>query len=247
MKLQFLWLLLAAVCILYGGLICSTGSGTGFFLVWMALGGVFLLFALAAKVHFWGMLPVFVRTGFLILLTAGFLLFFFVEAQLIAGFRAVPENDLDYIIVLGAQVYETGPSMVLRYRLDRAADYLQENKKTRCIVSGGQGYNEPFSEAEGMRDYLVAKGIGEERILLEASSSNTRENITYSMELLDPARDHIGIVTNNFHICRAMKLAKKAGLAQVTAIPADSTALFLPNNLLREFLGIIKDTLVGNI
>ena len=59
---------------------------------------------------------------------------------------------LDYIIVLGAQIYERGPSAVLRFRLDKAVEYLNENPQTKCIVSGGKGSNEPCSEAEGMKN-----------------------------------------------------------------------------------------------
>ena len=41
-----------------------------------------------------------------------------------------PVKNLDYIIVLGAQVKESGPSVILRYRLDRAVSYLKENDNT---------------------------------------------------------------------------------------------------------------------
>ena len=105
--------------------------------------------------------------------------------------------DTDVIIVLGAQVRENGPSVVLRYRLDTAADYLRDNPSTICIVSGGQGYNEPVSEAVAMRDYLVARGIDETRIRMESASKNTVENMEFSKVFFDPAADSVGIVTNN--------------------------------------------------
>ena len=66
-----------------------------------------------------------------------------------------PVKNLDYIIVLGAQVKESGPSVVLRYRLDRAVSYLKENDNTLVIVSGGQGANEKATEASVMKEYLV--------------------------------------------------------------------------------------------
>lgn len=79
---------------------------------------------------------------------------------MIAGdFSAKGNRNLDYIIVLGVQVREDGPSAVPKYRLDAAIDYLNENPNTVCIVSGGQGANEPFSEAKGMAEYLLDKGI----------------------------------------------------------------------------------------
>ena len=66
-----------------------------------------------------------------------------------------PVKNLDYIIVLGAEVKESGPSVVLRYRLDRAVSYLKENDNTLVIVSGGQGANEKATEASVMKEYLV--------------------------------------------------------------------------------------------
>ena len=163
------------------------------------------------------------------------------------AFRNTPEAGLDYIIVLRAQVRENGPSVVLRYRLDAAADYLRDNPSTICIVSGGQGYNEPVSEAVAMRDYLVARGIDETRIRMEAASKNTVENMEFSKAFFDPAADSAGIVTNNFHLFRACGIARKAGIEHISEIPAPSTPLYLPNNLLREFLGVVKDTLAGNL
>ena len=234
---------MAILCVLYGLMVLGTGSGTGFFLVWFAMGAAFFLFAFAAKYHLWKRLPGPLKGVLILLLVAGLALFAFVEANILSKFHKAPEADLDYLIVPGAQVYETGPSVVLQYRLDAAAAYLEDNPDTLCIVTGGQGYNEPFSEAEGMRDYLIARGIGAERILLETKAENTKENMIYSREMLDPAGDRVGIVTNNFHMYRSLTLAKKAGIANVSAIPAGSTALYLPNNMLREFLGVMKDYL----
>ncbi len=247
MKLQLLWIVLAILCVLYGFMVLGTGSGTGFFLVWFVMAAGFLFLACAAKNHLWTKIPSPIKGVFLLLLFVCLTLFLFVETSIISRFHKAQEQDLDYLIVLGAQVYETGPSVVLRYRLDAAADYLKDNRDTLCIVTGGQGYNEPFTEAEGMRDYIVAEGIAEERILVEAKAKNTKENMVYSMELFDPEKDTVGIVTNNFHVYRSLRLAKKSGIVNAYPVSADSTALYLPNNLLREFLGVIKDFLIGNI
>lgn len=87
---------------------------------------------------------------------------------------------MDYIIVLGAQVKESGPSVVLRYRLDRAVSYLKENDNTLVIVSGGKGINEPATEASVMKEYLINEGINEERIIIEDKSNTTKENLINS-------------------------------------------------------------------
>ena len=97
--------------------------------------------------------------------------------MILGDFSAKGSQKLDYIIVLGAQVRENGPSVVLKYRLDTAIMYLEENPDTICIVSGGQGKNEPFSEAHGMATYMVQNGVASDRILIEDQSTNTIENI----------------------------------------------------------------------
>ena len=50
----------------------------------------------------------------------------------------------------------------------------------------------------------------------------------------------VGIVTNNFHMFRELQIAKKQGLKNVCGIEAESTRLYLPNNMLREFFAMVK-------
>ena len=136
--------------------------------------------------------------------------------------------------------------MVLKYRLDQAYDYLKDNEATICIVSGGQGSNEPCTEAEAMERYLEDRGITSSRIIREDRSRNTLENLRFSKELIKEGAS-VGIVTNNFHMFRGVAIAKKQGYTDVCGIPASSNPIYLPNNMLREFFGVIKDKLRGNI
>ena len=122
-----------------------------------------------------------------------------------------------------------------------------DNENTLVIVSGGQGSNEPDTEAQGMYDYLVGRGIAPERIIKEDHSTDTSENIAFSMQLFDAETDSVGIVSNNFHIFRAIHLAEAAGYAEVYGLPARSHIGYLPNNMLREFFGMVKDFLFGNL
>ena len=231
----------------YGLLVRAAGSGTNFFLVWIGLGSL----SAAAGILFgngrWKKLPLLLRRGILGVILLGLIVLIAVESLIISGFKSRGEDGLDYIIVLGAQVYRSGPSAVLKYRLDRAYEYLAENENTICIVTGGKGYNEPYAEAYGMRDYLVRRGVPEDRILMEDESANTLENIRNSLLYFNPETDRVGIVTNDFHVFRGHAIAKKAGIRNVCGISAGSNRLYLPNNLLRECLGVIKDTLCGNM
>ncbi len=132
----------------------------------------------------------------------------------------------------------------MQYRLDAAYDYLVKNPNTVCIVSGGQGVNEPMTEAEGMYTYLVKRGIAPERIRLEDQSTDTTENIRNSSTFFDPAEDTVGIVTNNFHLYRGMYLARKQGIKHVYGISAGALLFYLPNNMLREFFCVVRDVIM---
>ena len=109
------------------------------------------------------------------------------------------------------------------------------------------GYNEPVSEAEGMKGYLADAGIDPERILAEDASTNTTQNLIYSGELLNKSEDSVVVVTNNFHMFRALAIAKKQGYLHVEGLSAGTFPLTVPNNLLREAFGIVKDFMANNL
>lgn len=87
------------------------------------------------------------------------------------GMFAKGKPELDYLVILGAQVRGTVPSRALRKRLDTALAYLEENPGTIAVVSGGRGPGEDITEAEIMKEYLLLHGIDEKRILVETDST----------------------------------------------------------------------------
>lgn len=240
-------ILAAFLCFLYCFIVFRIRSGSRFYLIW-GLGGLFFIgLALMIQFDLWSRFPLPLRRGICGFLIAGILAFVVVEGCIFAHYRDSGRPDLDYIIVLGAQMKPAGPSIVLKFRLDAAYEYLIENENTVCVVSGGQGANEPCTEAQGMYDYLVEKGIAPERILMEDKSTDTSENIAYSAEIIGGTDYDVGIVTNNFHVFRGMMLARHAGFENACGISARSNIYFQPNNLVREFFGILKDLVCGNL
>ena len=244
--LHIVWMILGVLCVVYClALAVTGGTGTWFFLIWGIMGAVFTVWGIFrgrirhAMPHW---LNITASTLFLLMLAV----FLFTEGCIISGFSKNTDKELNYIVVLGAQLKTTGPSRVLQYRLDTAYEYLTAHPDTKVIVSGGQGSNEPASEAQGMYDYLVKRGIEPDRIVLEDKSVKTEQNIRFSKEFLQADTDKVGIVSNNFHVFRAVKLAKAAGYRNVVGIAAPATAFYLPNNMLREFFGVAKDFLMGH-
>ena len=93
-------------------------------------------------------------------------------------------ENLDYIIVLGAHVDGTRMTLALLERTRRALLYLEENPGTRAVLSGGKGDGEQISEAEAMYRYLTEHGVDGGRLIREERSTNTKENLDYSLELI---------------------------------------------------------------
>lgn len=245
--MRYLFLFLMIVCIVYGVSIFMIGSGTFSFTIWFALAA-----CLGAAFHLsgngrWMQVPATLRVIVYGIMAASVLYVAICVALMLSHFDDRGEKDLDYIIVLGAQMREDGPSKIFRFRLDEAYNYLRANPGTICIISGGKGSGEPVSEGAGGRDYLIARGIEPSRLIAEEKSTNTVENCEYSMKLIDrdvvgkDRKVRIGIVTNSFHLFRGMHIAKKLTDDEICGIAAYADPLYLPNNMARECLGILKD------
>lgn len=157
----------------------------------------------------------------------------------------LPSSGTEPVIVLGCKVNGDRPSLMLKRRLDTAAEYLLENKEVVCIVSGGQGAGESVPESEAMKAYLIKAGVSGERILTEARSTDTRENIQFSKEILE--ENNLGgsvmIISDGFHLWRASIIAKKEGLSPAST--AAKTPLYLlPCYYVRELYGLLEEILL---
>lgn len=240
--------ILGVLCVLYCAAIgLFLGYGSYFFLIWGVMGAGFgVISLLCAKPALRRKIPAWMIRTFWILFGIGLGIFILVEGLILSRCYAPAKDGADYLIVLGAQWKPEGPSVVLRYRLEEAIKYLKVNRETIVIVSGGQGANEPISEAQGMYDYLVARGVDASRIIKEDKSTSTYENLKFSGVLLDKAENEVVIVTNDFHVFRAEKLARAQGYQHAQGLAADSYPPMQMHNLLREFCGVMKDFLMGN-
>ena len=156
----------------------------------------------------------------------------------------IPDN-LDYIIVLGAHVDGTRLSLALLERTRRAFQYLKENPDTKAILSGGQGSGEDITEAKCMENYLTAHGIPESRLVLEEKSTRTKENLKFSDDLTGCGKKNTGILSNNFHVYRAVELARKLGYEHPYGIAAASDPIMQVHYVVREVAALVKEMLFG--
>ena len=157
------------------------------------------------------------------------------------------EKNLDYVVVLGAHVKGDVPSKALELRLKAALKYARENEDTTLILSGGQGFGEDITEAKCMENYLTEHGISQERLVLEEKSTSTKENLKFSDELTGCSKKNTGILSNNFHVYRAVKLAEKLGYKHPYGIAAVSDPIMQVHYVVREVAALVKEKLRGNI
>lgn len=168
----------------------------------------------------------------------------FLTSLIVGADKTAPKED-STVIVLGCQVRGDHPSLMLRQRINAAADYLNAHPNAVCIVSGGKGDDEQISEARCMYENLVSLGIDSKRIYMEDKSVNTVENIDFSKRIIEEngLSPDTAIVTDIFHEYRASLIVKDAGLGY-GSVPANVSWYLLPTFYVRELIAITA-TFVG--
>lgn len=169
-----------------------------------------------------------------------------ISVFMITASRDAPQGNDTTVVVLGCKVKDGRPSLMLRRRLDAAYDYLSEYEDVTVIVSGGKGSDELISEAQCMRDYLISKGISQERVIMEDRSSSTYENLKFSQEIIEKnnLNEKITIVTDGYHQLRAEMIASDLDI-EAYNISAHTSEWLLPTYCVREWFGVTYQFIFG--
>ena len=209
-RLKRLWTAAAACAVL--GAVCRAVPGVRFAgLLFWCLTALLIVFALLEQYKDrawakWG------KRILLALVCLGLAAFAWLESLIIRDAHTDPAaENARCVIILGAGVNGTEPSLMLSSRLEAALNFLADKPEIPVICSGGQGPGEDISEADCMADWLIARGVDESRIYREDKSTSTQENFAYSEKImaelgLDEG-DTFAFVTNDYHIYRAGRIA----------------------------------------
>ncbi len=215
-------------------MICAvTANFTLGIILELMLGAVCVLFgALFDKLKKW--IKIFVSAALAVVLAACVSVWLY-------GIHDTADGSENVLIVLGAGVHGKTPTLPLQERLDAAAEYLAENMDVVAVVTGGQGPQEDISEADAMADFLIERGIDENRILKEDKATSTSENFRFSKKIIDGRFENakIATLTNDFHIYRAKRLAALEGINTAT-VHAKTPLEGRVSMYLRELLAIAK-------
>lgn len=183
-----------------------------------------------------------------VLILAGVSYMAFVSGKMIsASANTLPENTQEVtVVVLGCKINGDQPSRMLQARLEKAAEFLLEHPQAHCIVTGGQGPDEDYTEALIMKKYLVDKGVSSMRIIMEDQSTSTLENLTFADQLARQynCHDRFLIVTDRFHQYRAMCTANELGRVS-HALNVETVWYLAMQYWFREIAAITRDWVVA--
>ena len=160
--------------------------------------------------------------------------------------KHVPRFDKDAIIILGCQIKKDGTlTNLLKGRVDRAIEFSKMQKENTdkdiyFVPSGGKGSDEIMSEADSMKNYLLTQGIKKESIIVENKSTNTDENIEFSLKLIKQKikKPNIAFSTTNYHVYRAGIIASRK-YNNVEGIGSKTKTYYWVNAFIREFIATL--------
>ncbi|MCU5745254.1 YdcF family protein [Staphylococcus sp. SQ8-PEA] len=147
----------------------------------------------------------------------------------------------EIFLVLGAGIFTEEVTPMLASRLDKVIQVWSKHPRASIIVSGGQGADEPISEALAMKRYLVKNGVPDTVIIMETQSTSTFQNIEQSYKVLKDNQmlsSTIVCITSHFHILRALRFGQKFGL-KMEGLGSSSPLTFLHVMMERDFLALM--------
>lgn len=172
----------------------------------------------------------------------------------LAGMGLAPQQvpSVQAIVVLGSGTLDGKPRPVLAARLDTAAELAMLQPQALIAVCGGVDWGETESEAEVMARYLQQRhSIAAERLVLEKLSTSTELNLRLSRPLLagrGVATDApMAMVSSDFHLMRAMDIAKRQGLHDVYPVAAPTPLATRFNAWLREYFAMASSWVLGEV
>ena len=243
-------------------LVCGALAALAFFLKFCVPGYSFsalVCCCLIAVIAFYTVMPMvglkfpaFARITtriFTVILVIGLLVVGVTEAVIIHASFGNPKEQVQYMVVLGAKVNADGPSVSLWDRICGAYEYMEEHPEVIAIVSGGQGTDEPITEAECMYRELVGLGIDPKRIWVEDEATSTWENLHFSLDLIEEKTGvrptKLGVLSSEYHLFRASLFAKACGV-EFVGIPARTSRIpQMVNHFMREVAGVWHYILLG--
>jgi len=130
--------------------------------------------------------------------------------QIISSEEAAKLENIDCILVLGCFVKDDGrPSDMLHDRLTRSVELYDLKAAPKLLMSGDHG-REEYDEVAAMKQFAIDRGIPSEDVFMDHAGFSTYESIYRAKEIFQT--DKILIVTQEYHLYRALHIANQLGV-----------------------------------
>ncbi|MBP5603242.1 MAG: YdcF family protein [Treponema sp.] len=160
------------------------------------------------------------------------------------------DEKAEHVILLGGGISKDGvlPKSVIS-RVEKAAEYLNKNPESICVVTGGTLDWLPYAEAPELKRQLIARGISADRILVEDQALDTIQNFQLSCKMLAEFKNvtvqeildtPTAVVTSRFHLRRSERLARRMGFTNIKGIPAKCPPVYIIHSYVREICAYVK-------
>ncbi len=166
----------------------------------------------------------------------------FVLSAFVNLFHVSKKKNLSQIVVLGSGLFGSEVPPLLQARIKTGIDLQRKNPNALLILSGGQGPGEDLPEGRAMRQWALEHGADPSRTISEEQSRNTEENLLYSSRLFINPQGRTAIVTNRYHVFRALMLGRQMGMPRLYGYGAKTKWYFALNATLREFAAYLSMT-----
>ena len=129
--------------------------------------------------------------------------------QIVSQKEATKIKDIDCIIILGAGVWGDKPSHMLEDRLKVGISLYDKDVAPKIIMSGDHGRVE-YDEVNIMKDFAIDKGVPSEDVFMDHAGFSTYETMYRARDIFKAKK--VLIVTQKYHMYRAIYIAKSLGL-----------------------------------
>lgn len=162
--------------------------------------------------------------------------------QIISSSEAAALEDVDCILVLGCWVNENGqPSDMLYDRLTRGVELYDLGAAPKLLMSGDHG-QVGYDEVASMKQFAVDAGISSEDVFMDHAGFSTYESIYRARDIFQA--DKILIVTQEYHLYRALYIADRLGVEAYGVSSDYHTYAGQTFRDCREILARVKDCIL---
>lgn len=132
-----------------------------------------------------------------------------VSDRMLSPEAAANQGNIDCIIVLGCRVNGDTPSPMLSDRLLRGIELYDMDAAPKLLMSGDHGRTN-YDEVNAMKQFAIDRGVPSEDVFMDHAGFSTYETMYRAKEVF--AAKRVLIVTQSYHLYRAVYIAEKLGL-----------------------------------